>query len=408
MANCPEVEVRRVWIQRIVDHDGTASEPGGIESWLALGEALGVDRDELISERHVLPGVRYAVDAYVTFAAARAVDRGGGVVADRAVRPGRDQGAAAGAGASLPLDRSRRPRVLPHAAAAGAARRPIRARADRRALPRAATSRTRPSRRCGSRPTCSGRSWTRSTAATPSRAASRDDAGHGWSPAPACTTTRCAPSTCCCSRRGSCALNPTAVAVLELCDGEREIDAIVGTLSERYDGADVSDDVARTRAGADARRDWSSMPPPRPLTADRGAVLPLSAALPVLLEPARHRGGRLPPRARDRGLGRASSARRPQLGVLQLALTGGEPMVRRDLPQLCEAARDAGLYSSLITAGTPFTRRARSSSSAPGSTTSRSRSRAPTRPTTTGSPATGSFAQEARRRAARQASSSSR
>jgi pyrroloquinoline quinone biosynthesis protein D len=38
-------------------------------------------------------------------------------------------------------------------------------------------------------------------------------------------------------------LNPTAVAVLELCDGEREIDAIVVTLNERYDGADVSDDV---------------------------------------------------------------------------------------------------------------------------------------------------------------------
>jgi PqqA peptide cyclase len=43
-----------------------------------------------------------------------------------------------------------------------------------------------------------------------------------------------------------------------------------------------------------------------------------------------------------------------ELGVLQLALTGGEPMLRRDLPQLCEAARDAGLYSSLITAGTLF------------------------------------------------------
>jgi pyrroloquinoline quinone biosynthesis protein E len=41
-----------------------------------------------------------------------------------------------------------------------------------------------------------------------------------------------------------------------------------------------------------------------------------------------------------------------RLGVLQLALTGGEPMLRRDLPQLCAAARDAGLYSSLITAGT--------------------------------------------------------
>src|ERR671920_1164151 len=44
------------------------------------------------------------------------------------------------------------------------------------------------------------------------------------------------------------------------------------------------------------------------------------------------------------------------LGVLQLALTGGEPMLRRDLVELCAGARDAGLYSSLITAGTLFTR----------------------------------------------------
>ena len=43
------------------------------------------------------------------------------------------------------------------------------------------------------------------------------------------------------------------------------------------------------------------------------------------------------------------------LGVLQLALTGGEPMLRRDLVQLCAGARDAGLYSSLITAGVNFT-----------------------------------------------------
>src|SRR3982751_1382974 len=45
-----------------------------------------------------------------------------------------------------------------------------------------------------------------------------------------------------------------------------------------------------------------------------------------------------------------------RLGVLQLALTGGEPMLRRDLAELCAGAREAGLYSSLITAGTPFTR----------------------------------------------------
>jgi pyrroloquinoline-quinone synthase len=68
LANCPEVEVRREWIQRIVDHDGTAEKPGGTDSWLALGEALGVSREALVSERGVLPAVRYAVDAYVDFA----------------------------------------------------------------------------------------------------------------------------------------------------------------------------------------------------------------------------------------------------------------------------------------------------------------------------------------------------
>jgi pyrroloquinoline-quinone synthase len=71
LSNCPEVEVRREWIQRIVDHDGTAPGTGGIESWLRLGEALAVPRDELVSERHVLPAVRYAVDAYVSFARQR-------------------------------------------------------------------------------------------------------------------------------------------------------------------------------------------------------------------------------------------------------------------------------------------------------------------------------------------------
>ena len=71
LSNCPEVEVRREWIQRIVDHDGTAEGTGGIESWLRLGEALGVTREELVSERHVLPGVRFAVDAYVDFARRR-------------------------------------------------------------------------------------------------------------------------------------------------------------------------------------------------------------------------------------------------------------------------------------------------------------------------------------------------
>jgi pyrroloquinoline-quinone synthase len=68
LANCPDVGVRREWVQRIIDHDGTADGEGGIESWLRLGEALGVSREALVSERRVLPAVRYAVDAYVNFA----------------------------------------------------------------------------------------------------------------------------------------------------------------------------------------------------------------------------------------------------------------------------------------------------------------------------------------------------
>lgn len=68
MANCPERDVRRHWVQRIIDHDGTEGEEGGIEAWLQLGEAVGLTREELISYEHVLPGVRFAIDAYLNFA----------------------------------------------------------------------------------------------------------------------------------------------------------------------------------------------------------------------------------------------------------------------------------------------------------------------------------------------------
>jgi pyrroloquinoline-quinone synthase len=53
------------------DHDGTTEGSGGIESWLRLGEAVGLTREEIEDERHLLPGVRFAVDAYVTFTRTR-------------------------------------------------------------------------------------------------------------------------------------------------------------------------------------------------------------------------------------------------------------------------------------------------------------------------------------------------
>ncbi len=67
LANCPDRAVRRQWIQRILDHDGRADGEGGIEAWIRLGEACGLDRDRIVSCRDVLPGVRFAVDAYVNF-----------------------------------------------------------------------------------------------------------------------------------------------------------------------------------------------------------------------------------------------------------------------------------------------------------------------------------------------------
>ena len=71
LANCPEREIRRRWVRRILDQDGTADREGGIEAWLRLGEAVGLPREEMADERHVVPGVRFAVDAYLTFARTR-------------------------------------------------------------------------------------------------------------------------------------------------------------------------------------------------------------------------------------------------------------------------------------------------------------------------------------------------
>jgi pyrroloquinoline-quinone synthase len=68
MANCPNREMRRKWVQRILDHDGYENQQGGLEAWLMLGEAVGLAREEVEDLRHVLPGVRFAVDAYVNFA----------------------------------------------------------------------------------------------------------------------------------------------------------------------------------------------------------------------------------------------------------------------------------------------------------------------------------------------------
>jgi pyrroloquinoline-quinone synthase len=72
MSNCDDRAERRRWILRMLDHDGhgdfEGDAAGGIEAWARLGKAVGLAPADLWSHRHVQPGVRFAVDAYVNFA----------------------------------------------------------------------------------------------------------------------------------------------------------------------------------------------------------------------------------------------------------------------------------------------------------------------------------------------------
>jgi pyrroloquinoline-quinone synthase len=56
---------RRAWRKRVVDHDGDDTHEGGIERWIKLAEATGLDRERVVKGDEILPGVRYAVDAYL-------------------------------------------------------------------------------------------------------------------------------------------------------------------------------------------------------------------------------------------------------------------------------------------------------------------------------------------------------
>jgi pyrroloquinoline-quinone synthase len=67
IARTQDIALRREWIGRILDHDGTRPGEGGIERWLRLAEGVGLDRDYVASSEGVLPGTRFACDAYVHF-----------------------------------------------------------------------------------------------------------------------------------------------------------------------------------------------------------------------------------------------------------------------------------------------------------------------------------------------------
>jgi len=73
MSRAEDPAFRREWINRIIDHDGTAAGEGGIERWLVLAEGVGLDRGYVESLSGLLPATRFAVDAYVRFVRERSL-----------------------------------------------------------------------------------------------------------------------------------------------------------------------------------------------------------------------------------------------------------------------------------------------------------------------------------------------
>jgi pyrroloquinoline-quinone synthase len=102
IANCPLPEVRRRWVERILFQDGPAGGadgdggdtggdggvPSGLEDWLVLAEAVGLSRAEVVDERHLLPGVRLAVDGYVHFCLTRPWTEGAAAALTELFSPG--------------------------------------------------------------------------------------------------------------------------------------------------------------------------------------------------------------------------------------------------------------------------------------------------------------------------------
>jgi pyrroloquinoline-quinone synthase len=73
LSRSEDPDFRRAWRKRIVDHDGDGERPGGIEKWIQLAQATGLDREQVTTEQHILPSVRYAANAYLDLVSRRSL-----------------------------------------------------------------------------------------------------------------------------------------------------------------------------------------------------------------------------------------------------------------------------------------------------------------------------------------------
>jgi pyrroloquinoline-quinone synthase len=67
LARFEDAALRREWRRRIIDHDGNSENDGGLRRWIALTDGLGLDRAYVERTKGILPGTRFAVEAYVHF-----------------------------------------------------------------------------------------------------------------------------------------------------------------------------------------------------------------------------------------------------------------------------------------------------------------------------------------------------
>jgi pyrroloquinoline-quinone synthase len=65
LSRSEDKEFRKVWRKRIVDHDGDASSAGGIQRWVKLAEASGLEPTQVERGEGILPATRYAVNEYL-------------------------------------------------------------------------------------------------------------------------------------------------------------------------------------------------------------------------------------------------------------------------------------------------------------------------------------------------------
>lgn len=64
-------DFRRAWRKRVIDHDGDATQPGGIERWIKLAEATGLDRERVERAEGILPATRFIGNEYLNLVRTR-------------------------------------------------------------------------------------------------------------------------------------------------------------------------------------------------------------------------------------------------------------------------------------------------------------------------------------------------